>query len=231
MAIVTYGANLGNFGDPFDHIDMFNLSVSTKTTLGVTLVDAYGGGVTISGTDFTYARGKLTGGVIESLVFFADGIDLFIISDANLTVPDRGFGLVPFQESPGWFLFSGNDVIHGTANRDALFGAAGNDVLRGYRGEDLLIVSAGRDRLIGGAGSDEFDFKPNKGTDRIVDFADNDLASDDVIGLEQAHLDVMTKTQVGDDVLLQFGTYGALLILNHLVAEIGADDFTTIQPI
>jgi hypothetical protein len=37
----------------------------------------------------------------------------------------------------------------------------------------------------------------------------------------------MVTTQVGNDVLLDFGKAGTLLILNQTVAEMGADDFVT----
>jgi hypothetical protein len=63
--------------------------------------------------------------------------------------------------------------------------------------------------------------------DTIMDFADANAASDDVIGVRKAMLDKMVTTQVGNDVLLDFGKAGTLLILNQTVAEMGADDFVT----
>ena len=49
---------------------------------------------------------------------------------------------------------SGNDVMTGTAYRDALFAGAGNDLLRGGAGEDLLAPGQGDDVIEGGAGYD-----------------------------------------------------------------------------
>jgi|GEM_PF-1878798 len=61
---------------------------------------------------------------------------------------DACLGAVRGEGTPG------DDVMTGTAHRDALFGGAGTDMLRGAAGNDLLTPGLGDDVVEGGAGFD-----------------------------------------------------------------------------
>ncbi|WP_368418454.1 DUF4214 domain-containing protein [Rhodovarius sp.] len=61
---------------------------------------------------------------------------------------DASLGAVRGEGTPG------DDVMTGTAHRDALFGGAGTDMLRGAAGNDLLTPGLGDDVVEGGAGFD-----------------------------------------------------------------------------
>ena len=70
---------------------------------------------------------------------------------------------------------SGKDILWGGKGDDSLLGGKGNDSINGGAGADTLWGGAGNDTLLGGTGSDTFIYRPNEGTDRITDFAENDL--------------------------------------------------------
>ncbi len=74
------------------------------------------------------------------------------------------------------------DTLVGTDGADLLFGLAGSDSLSGGAGVDRLIGGAGNDSLRGGAGADIYVFNAadGKGTDRIFDFAAEDILVTDV---------------------------------------------------
>ncbi|PAX08213.1 hypothetical protein CKY28_11630 [Sphingomonas lenta] len=70
----------------------------------------------------------------------------------------------------------GADSLTGTTGRDVLSGLAGADTLSGGAGTDLVEGGAGADMLTGGADGDVFLFDAaGPGTDRITDFAADDL--------------------------------------------------------
>ncbi|MBR4641860.1 MAG: hypothetical protein IKO74_03950 [Selenomonadaceae bacterium] len=69
----------------------------------------------------------------------------------------------------------GNDKLYGEAGNDSLNGDAGNDILSGGTGNDKLYGGKGNDSLWGGAGNDIFIYKPGEGTDKIFDYASDDM--------------------------------------------------------
>ena len=69
---------------------------------------------------------------------------------------------------------SGNDVIIGDAQGDAINGAGGNDLLFGNDQVDTLTGGTGSDLLAGGAGSDVYEFGLSDGVDTVVDSAGTD---------------------------------------------------------
>ncbi|MBR7025643.1 MAG: hypothetical protein IKI08_06510 [Selenomonadaceae bacterium] len=78
----------------------------------------------------------------------------------------------------------GNDKLYGEAGNDSLNGDAGNDILSGGTGKDKLYGGKGNDSLWGGAdddslyggeGNDIFIYKPGEGTDKIFDYASDDM--------------------------------------------------------
>lgn len=70
----------------------------------------------------------------------------------------------------------GDDVLHGTPERDVIWGGPGDDELSSSLGNDLVCGAAGDDVLHGGRGNDEVDGGP--GTDRVI----GDLGDDKVMG-------------------------------------------------
>lgn len=78
----------------------------------------------------------------------------------------------------------GNDTIYGGAGNDSINGYSGNDYLNGGKnndnlwggyGEDTLNGGAGDDTLYGGSDNDVFIYKPNEGTDHIMDYQSGDM--------------------------------------------------------
>lgn len=78
----------------------------------------------------------------------------------------------------------GNDTIYGGSGNDSLNGYSGNDYLNGGKnkdnlwggyGEDTLNGGAGNDTLYGGSDNDVFIYKPNEGTDHIMDYQSGDM--------------------------------------------------------
>ena len=225
MAHVVYEASLGNFGDPYDFTDPETLGLVVQTATTATFKVSEGNGYTVTGTGFVYSGTTLIAGTISTYTYFgaADTL-LMTISDFDHTVGAEGFDLLSVA-AIGGVILRGNDLVEGSTVRDFIGGGPGNDTLRGGAGGDELLAMNGRDRMVGGAGRDQFVFRLNTGVDTIADFADNGLASDDVIATRRANYLAMTATQQGNNVLLEFGTKGSLLVLDSTVAEIGRDDF------
>ena len=87
----------------------------------------------------------------------------------------------------------GKDTLSGGYNSDTLIGGDGDDILKGYSGDDYLEGGKnndtlwggyGNDKLYGGAGNDTlygesgdyiFIYKPNEGTDHIMDYQSGDM--------------------------------------------------------
>ena len=70
---------------------------------------------------------------------------------------------------------SGNDSLAGGNGDDYLSGGSGNDKLFGNAGNDTLWGGTGNDTLYGGEGVDTFIYKPNEGTDTILDYQSGEL--------------------------------------------------------
>ena len=70
---------------------------------------------------------------------------------------------------------SGNDILSGGSGNDTLIGSTGNDSLHGGSGKDTLWGGTGNDTLYGGDGDDIFIYKPNEGTDKIMDYNSGDM--------------------------------------------------------
>ncbi|MBR0288602.1 MAG: hypothetical protein IJQ82_06440, partial [Selenomonadaceae bacterium] len=70
---------------------------------------------------------------------------------------------------------SGNDSLNGYSGNDYLNGGKNNDNLWGGYGEDTLNGGAGNDTLYGGSDNDVFIYKPNEGTDHIIDYQSGDM--------------------------------------------------------
>ena len=104
----------------------------------------------------------------------------------------------------------GGDVLDGDAGADKLFGGGGNDRLQGDGGNDVLF---------GGTGADVFVFARSDGTDRIRDFGTGkdriELDGDLWPGpLNRAAVIDRFAEDRGDDVALDFGNRGTLIVEN-----------------
>ncbi|WP_158589806.1 calcium-binding protein [Gemmobacter lutimaris] len=113
---------------------------------------------------------------------------------------------------------SGRDEITTGAGRDTLLGGGGNDTLSGGAGNDRITGGGGADDLTGGAGRDAFVFARGMGTDTVTDFAkgfDRLVLNDNLWGgLDLTKRQVVSQfaTDTGDDILLDFGARGKIVL-------------------
>ncbi|MBC7737507.1 MAG: hypothetical protein H7245_09910, partial [Candidatus Saccharibacteria bacterium] len=200
MATVLYGEAMGDFGDPYGIVNFPHLTILSATKTLATVEDGAGNGVIVQGIGFTYSATGLTAGRIESFGYYdATNAPMLTITGIGYEIQGTGFSLDPLEEAIGQMLLGGNDRVIGSSHRDLIAGAAGNDVIFGNGGGDYLIAMAGRDRMTGGGGSDEFVFMANTGRDKILDFSDNGVASDDLIAMSKDQYHNLTMMQQGSD--------------------------------
>lgn len=110
----------------------------------------------------------LMGGAGRDKLFGQDGRDTLKGGDGN-DLLEGGAGSDELLGNDG------ADTLLGGNGHDTLCGGNGDDVLKGRSGNDLLRGEEGNDTLIGGADKDVFVFRADFGSDRIVDFSDNDV--------------------------------------------------------
>jgi len=116
----------------------------------------------------------------------------------------------------------GKDVLLGKNNNDTLKGGDGRDVLMGGKGNDRLFGEGGNDLLIGNQGADRFVFALNGDRDKIRDFEDGvDVIK--FIGLGDAASVLSVATEIGADVVFDFGGGDILTVLNMTKADISDD--------
>ncbi len=135
---------------------------------------------------------------------------------------------------------TGGDTLLGQAGKDTLMGQAGSDTLKGHKGNDTLLGGAGRDTLKGGTqndtlngqkgddtlfgqgGADKFVFFKTGGNDTIADFTD-DVDTIRFGKLGDADAVLAAATQVGDDVVFDFGGGDTLTVLDTIVSVLSDD--------
>ncbi|MCW3783881.1 hypothetical protein OM960_20315 [Defluviimonas sp. CAU 1641] len=115
----------------------------------------------------------------------------------------------------------GADILIGGNGDDTLMGGAGDDVIDGGRGNDLIDGGAGNDVLFGDLGRDTFVFAAGDGKDRITDFA----RGSDVIRFAGISQDEITITQVGKDVVIDYGEGDMLTLAGISQSSLGASSF------
>ena len=105
---------------------------------------------------------------------------------------------------------------------DRLYGRGGNDRLIGGNGADFFDGGAGTDQLYGGAGADQFEFDRGEGDDVIHDFENNiDTLRFDNFSYLTTAADALTyATQIGNDVLFDFGADGTVLVLGVTTGQL-----------
>ena len=118
----------------------------------------------------------------------------------------------------------GNDILKGGKDDDYLSGGDGADKLYGEDGADILNGGNSDDILNGGAGADTFRFYRHNENDVINDF-ENNVDTIELRGFEgifstseQAISDFASN--VGDDVVFDFGHNDTLTILNTTTGQL-----------
>ncbi len=123
---------------------------------------------------------------------------------------------------------TGNDNIKGRAGDDILFGNDGDDDLNGGNGEDIILGGAGSDLLTGGGDADTFVYNENDGSDIITDYDRGedmiDFSCSD-IGIESFEDLLAITTQIGKDVVFNFGGNDLLTLRNTDLEDLSADMF------
>jgi Ca2+-binding RTX toxin-like protein len=124
---------------------------------------------------------------------------------------------------------NGNDKIYGNDGTDLIRGGSGNDSIDAGSGNDTIHDGAGNDILKGGPGSDTFVFSSGDGggRDLVKDFR----PGQDVINIENDHFESFEAmlagftAQVGDDVVITYGTGSTITIEDLRIAQLRMDDF------
>ena len=119
-----------------------------------------------------------------------------------------------------------------TSFDDIIYGQSGNETILGLGGDDLLSGGEGADRLFGGAGVDEFVYDGVlDGADLIFDFRGGTRGAEVIHlqpdGITNNLADVLAiSSQVGANVLINFGAGNTLTLVNFTLAELDATAFT-----
>lgn len=182
MATITYNPGNGAFAAPMQTFDINSV-----------VVDVYTGGKSYisfdtDGTMFAVQVTSVTqpdGTSKQMIVGWSHLSGSTILQSGSCMLDLQPFldilnSAHPSSSKAMAYLYSGDDVLTGSAAKDnmtggggndMLTGNAGNDILKGGDGNDVLTGGAGADQLTGGNGADQFVFlKTNDGADKIADF-------------------------------------------------------------
>ena len=120
---------------------------------------------------------------------------------------------------------AGQNTLYGWGGNDHLYGRSGNDRLLGGEGDDFFDGGAGTDQLYGGGGADQFEFDRGEGDDVVHDFENNiDRLRFDNFSYLTTAADALTyATQIGSDVLFDFGADGTVLVLGVTTGQLAND--------
>ena len=133
---------------------------------------------------------------------------------------------------------SGNDVVTGGCGNDQLVGLSGHDMLDGGAGDDTIAGDLGDDTINGGSGDDLvflgggddlLNYEVGGGADRVGGFTAGQ-GSEDVIDLSSfglAGLDdlLALSSEVGGNVVVDFGNGDTLTLFGVQTSDLHADDF------
>jgi Ca2+-binding RTX toxin-like protein len=230
MAKVTFTDFLGRYGTIENLYTPGStwLPIQNEKANSATYRDETSGeNIVLRGSGLTYNLHEITGGTIEKIVFRTADNEVMITVD-GLDLKARQLGALlgdgttfrPFVDK----IFSGDDVFTGSESRDYLASGMGNDRIFGGKGADYLDGGRGNDRLNGGVGSDHFSFGKFYDRDVVVDFdAVGGGRKQDYINAQFD--DLVSKKQVGDDVVLDFGNGDTLTLLGVNRADVTRADF------
>ncbi|WP_439598267.1 calcium-binding protein [Falsiroseomonas sp.] len=117
---------------------------------------------------------------------------------------------------------------YGNERDNTITGNKWDNTLRGNAGNDVLDGGAGNDLLVGGEGTDFFVFDKGYGADRIGDFEDGidriDLRGTGLT-FAQAGTVLDDMTQLGSDLVIDFGGGDQITMASMDMAQITAADF------
>ncbi len=119
-----------------------------------------------------------------------------------------------------------NDTIYASDDGAYLNGKFGYDTLNGGNGDDFLVGGTRKDTLTGGLGSDTFLFRMGDDLDTITDF-EFGAGGDTLIFAANpsvAEFSDLTLRQSGNDVKIRYGSNSTVIIKDHLVSEIDANN-------
>ncbi len=119
------------------------------------------------------------------------------------------------------------DVIYATSMGAYLSGKGGQDTLIGSDGADVLVGGLNKDTMTGGAGSDLFLFRQGDNYDTIRDFAAGS-GGDRIVVSGAAMVDDfgdLSFTQTGADLYVRYGANSTVILQNHTVADLTAENF------
>ncbi|MCA8894753.1 MAG: hypothetical protein KDA48_05810, partial [Amphiplicatus sp.] len=125
----------------------------------------------------------------------------------------------------------GNDTMFGGEGNDILEGRNDNDFIKGDGGADYLLGGDGVDSLYGGDGNDVFIFSNDGVNDYISDWSGGAGASDQIRldgygAAFDTYAEVMAAaSQVGSNVVIDFGGGDTITILQTTLASLASDDF------
>lgn len=116
--------------------------------------------------------------------------------------------------------------LHGGGSNDYLRGDNGNNVIWGGGGNDHIQGRGGNDVLVGHSGSDTFVFLRYWDQDQINDFENNvDRIELHNLGLSSASHALSYASQVGGNVIFDFGSNDMLTVVGTTFAELQNDIF------
>ena len=178
----------------------------------------------------------LEGGPLGDALDGGDGTDLAsyahakdgVTADLGTPANNTGDALLDTYTSIEGLVGSAKaDTLTGDGNDNILRGLAGADSLSGGDGADTLDGGTGNDTLTGGAGKDSFVFKPTYQSDLVTDFK----VADDKVDLSAFSItsfaDVQKLwSQVGKDVVIDFGAGDVLTLQNVKTGDLTASNFS-----
>lgn len=152
----------------------------------------------------------------DDVVRLRKGNDQFDLGDGD----DKGYGGKGSDEiwgGAGDDMLKGGkgkDTLHAGTGDDELFGGKGKDTLIADSGDNILVGGKGDDMMFGGDGADTFVFEAGHGDDVIANY------DADVDTMQFVDLTAITYTEIGDDVLVNYGS-GTALLLDTTYEDLG----------
>jgi Ca2+-binding RTX toxin-like protein len=206
--------------------DLDSFSLRQYSDYEMIYADKRGAAVDISGKNFTFSNGEVTGGTITSAVITdKNGDVIYTAKDVDLSA--KTFSHY-YDRDGAWatdYVFIlGNDKITGTNSNDALQGDLGNDILYGKGGDDFIYSAWGDDTVYGGGGDDYFEFDAKKSSSlTLADFEDHG-SHQDLIAISKKFYNHMETYQRHDNVVMTFEDH-KITIEDYDKHDLGRDDF------